>query len=312
MRRSIPLFAVLLFLVFAGPSRIAPKFGLTGGPIILNAAPVVLDPRDPRRRRVGELTFLRGWDLTSTSEDLGGLSALRPWHGRWLAVQDTGALVDFSPARRDARIIPLAPRCNPHRLKLGRDTEGLDTDGTHIWVSAEWHNTICRLDPDGVQTGIQPPDMADWPRRSGPETLLRLRDGRFLVLPEDASFPALLFPGDPVSGVKPAKLRYRPPDGYWPTDAVELPDGRIIILNREFGLHGFAVKLVLFDRIPARGTQQGRTLATLATLAAPLTHDNFEGIAARREGSATILTIVSDNNYSWWQRTLLLEFQLDD
>ena len=151
--------------------------------------------------------------------------------------------------------------------------------------------------------------MAGWPRYSGPETLLRLSDGRFFVMPEDADHAALLFPRDPVSGAKPRALKYTPPAGYSPTDAAELPDGRIVILNRAFGLHGFAVKLVLFDGIPMRGTLQGRTIATLAR---PLVHDNFEGIAARREGRATILTLVSDNNNSWWQRTLLLEFRLDD
>lgn len=309
VRRLLPIAALILLGVVVGRSSLPPQSGLVGGAIRIVAKPVALDPHDPNRRRVGALTFLRGWALTSPSTEFGGLSGLRPWRGRWLAVMDTGALIVFMPGDRHAEVVPLSPRCRPGRVRMGRDTEGLDTDGRSIWISAEWHNTICRRDLGGRQTGIRPAAMADWPRTMGPETLLRLRDGRFLVMPEDADYAALLFPRDPVSGATPRTPTYTPPGGYSPTDAAELPDGRIVILNRALGWHGFAAKLVLIDTIPARGTLQGRTIATLA---APLIHDNFEGVAARREGGATVLTLVSDNNHSWFQRTLLLEFRLDD
>ncbi len=308
MRRLLPIAAVILLGLMVGRSSLPPRSALHGGPITIEAKAVKLDPERADVQRVGELTFLRGWALTSPSREFGGLSALRVWHERWLAAMDTGALVLFSPGAVQGLIIPLNPRCQPKRLRMGWDTEGLDTDSRSVWISSEWHNAICRRDPDGVQTGVRPAAMVDWPRYGGPETLLRLRDGRFLVLPEDAHFPALLFPGDPVSGVRPRALRYAPPAGYSPTDAAELPDGRIVILNRALGIGGFAAKLVIFDRLPARGKVQGRTIAMLA---APLIHDNFEGIAARREGDATVLTLVSDNNNSWLQQTLLLEFRLD-
>jgi hypothetical protein len=38
--------------------------------------------------------------------------------------------------------------------------------------------------------------------------------------------------------------------------------------------------------------------------------DNMEGLAVHQEGGRTILTIISDDNFSPWQRTLLLEFEL--
>lgn len=309
VRRLLLIFVLIVLALAIGRSSLPAVTGLRGGPITVTATPVPLDPHDPRVRRVGVLTYLRGWQLTASSAEFGGLSALRAWRGRWLAVQDTGALVTFSPDDPAGEIIPLSPRCEPNRVRLGRDLEGLDTDRRSIWVSSEWHNTICRRDADGVQRGIRPAAMHDWPRNSGAETLLRLHDGRFLVIPEATTRAALLFSGDPVRGGQPAKLRYTPPAGYRPTDAAELPDGRIVILNRALGLSGFSAKLVLFDGLPARGALHGRTIATLA---APLIHDNFEGIAARRDGHATVLTIVSDDNYSRFQQTLLLEFRLDD
>jgi hypothetical protein len=308
VRRILPLSLIGLLVLALAQSSLPPKLGPRGGTIDITATPVSLDPGNPGARRAGDTVFLRGWHLTSTSAEFGGLSAIRAWNGRWLTVEDTGALVFLSPAERTAELVPVHPRCLPGRVRLGRDLEGLDTDGRSIWVSAEWHNTICRLDPNGKQFGVRPAAMAHWPRYSGPETLLRLRDGRFLVLPEIADHAALLFDGDPVRGAKPTPLRYTPPDGYSPTDAAELPDGRIVILNRALTLRGFATKVVLFDGLPAKGIVQGRTILSLA---APLIHDNFEGIAARREGDATVLTLVSDDNNMWFQRTLLLEFRLD-
>ena len=53
----------------------------------------------------------------------------------------------------------------------------------------------------------------------------------------------------------------------------------------------------------------GRTRGS--TLASPLIHENFEGIAATREGAATIIWIVSDDNQLWLQRSLLLKFRLE-
>ena len=54
---------------------------------------------------------------------------------------------------------------------------------------------------------------------------------------------------------------------------------------------------------------RGRSIAALAP---PLVHDNFEGMAITREGGATILWLVSDDNQSMLQRTLLLKFALEE
>lgn len=49
---------------------------------------------------------------------------------------------------------------------------------------------------------------------------------------------------------------------------------------------------------------------TLAALLPPLTLDNFEGIAVREEQGRTYLYIVSDNNFSSRQRTLMMKFEV--
>ena len=47
----------------------------------------------------------------------------------------------------------------------------------------------------------------------------------------------------------------------------------------------------------------------IATFRAPLSGDNFEGLAVRQEGEKTFLYIVSDDNFSASQRTLLMKFE---
>jgi hypothetical protein len=38
--------------------------------------------------------------------------------------------------------------------------------------------------------------------------------------------------------------------------------------------------------------------------------DNMEGLAVHQDGGQTILTLISDDNFSFIQRTILLEFAL--
>ena len=38
--------------------------------------------------------------------------------------------------------------------------------------------------------------------------------------------------------------------------------------------------------------------------------DNMEGMALHRDGRETVVTMISDDNFSAFQRTLLLEFAL--
>ena len=36
----------------------------------------------------------------------------------------------------------------------------------------------------------------------------------------------------------------------------------------------------------------------------------MEGISVHRSGDEVVLTLISDNNFSGWQRTMLLQFSL--
>lgn len=196
----------------------------------------------------------------------------------------------------------------------------VDPASGRVWVGFERANEIWRYAPGlGLPAAdVAPRAMRDWEDNGGAESLVRLHDGRFLVIaetdPKHGATPrdALLFDGDPVARPdRGVRFRYRPPDGYDPSDATELPDGRVLVLNRRFVLpFGWRAVLTVID---PRRVRPGQVVtgAEVARFAPPLTTDNYEGLAITREGNVTILWMVSDDNQLVLQRTLLMKFRLD-
>lgn len=318
MRRFVALTALLLL---AGAEQIpaAPA----GADARIGAERVPLDPTQPNRRRVGELQFLDGWALRSGDPRFGGISAMHVEGGRVLAVNDTGTVFRFAVPGRGSdavsiRALPAGP--GESAIKINRDVESLAVNDNRAWmgfeqVNAIWCYRLPGLEPIG---SAQPPAMQDWPRNEGPEAMVRLRDGRFLVFAEDKKRPdgttaALLFDRDPIQpGATPVEFGYRAPPDYVPTDATELPDGEILILNRKFRVGGGVSAKLVIAALPA--PQPGAVIAgrEIAALVSPLTVDNFEALSVTRERGRTIVWIASDDNFAAWQRTLLLKFALVD
>lgn len=288
---------------------------------LVTATPVPLDPDDPGRRRVGGLIFLRGWILESNEPRFGGISAMHVENGQIVALSDVGVLLRFGSPRRPGAhpldIRPLGRRAEAG--KLSRDSEALVVRGAHAWIAFERRNRVARLDRNWSEEAAErPAPMRSWGSNSGPEAMVRLTDGRFLVFAEgrsrgDPLSAVLLFDGDPAEAeTAVAELRYRRPSGYRVTDAALLPDGRLLVLNRRTSwLGGFAAKLVIADvrSLRAGAIVEGREIAELR---APLAVDNMEALSVTREDGRTIVRIASDDNFMAIQRTLLLEFALEE
>ena len=285
--------------------------------------PLTLDPSHPGVRRVGDLIFLAAWELGSGNPDFGGISALTALPGgRFVGVSDAGTLIGFGLTGNDQTnrpfIAPLPESQGPGKTFEDRDSEGItfDADSGQFWVSYEAKHAIRRFSRSFARSNgiVRPAEMQRWSDNKGAETIIRLRDGRFIVIAEGLDndvHQGLLFSGDPVEpGTSISKFSYRPPPGYRVTDGTMLPDGGLLILNRTIGFpKGFAAKLAVVDpEIVKAGAMLTGTV--IATLTSPLLVDNMEGLATTREGGDTVIWLVSDNNFNIWQRTLLMKFRL--
>lgn len=335
MRILFVILAVLLIVPgWTGEQRLA----LLGDKPQLIATRVALDPADPRRVRLGALTYLGGVQLRSIDPAFGGYSALgvvRQADGnRVTMLSDGGNVVaftlgdDWTPRRLRFLNLPAGPGIGWE--KRDRDTESMVVDAAtgRIWVGFERYNAVWRYAPGFARAEAQrvPAAMASWPVNGGPESMAALPDGRFVVIGEQRHVPrqrwrgseadrlqsrdALIFPGDPID-TAPARFAYLPAGRYDPADATALPNGNLLVLDRAFRLpYRFSNRLSL---VPAAAIRSGHAArgSLLATLDAPLIHDNFEGLATTQEGGATIVWMVSDDNQSVLQRTLLLKFRLD-
>lgn len=327
MRRLLP--SVLLIL-FTAPSYSGeePRVRFSG-PAEMTATRVAIDPGDPSRSKVGELTYLGGVQLKSHAPAFGGFSAMRVEGDRFTLLSDGGHVVRFAMDAefRVSRVSfgELFDGPGTGWQKSDRDSESLTRDPAtgQSWVGFEQSNTIWRYDARGkAEARLAPLSMIRWHSNGGPEAMVRLKNGHFIVISETTSprgdreetrREAVLFRGDPTHPRTPTvTFAYRPPAGYDPTDMAELPDGRLLILNRRLNLSTalFTAKLVVVDPVPIKANTvlAGREIAAFAP---PLLRDNMEALAVTQEKGATIIWIASDDNRAWFEKSLLFKFRLD-
>lgn len=284
--------------------------------------PIPLDRDQPERKRFGDLTLLGGWKLTSNNARFGGISSMRMADGAVTALSDAAFIFQFSfDGRRQQSELLSRPLPGIYTSpEPDRDSESMTMDPAtgNVWVGFEASNSIRRFSPGLAEkrAWVAPPGMKHWEENAGPEAMVRLTDGRFIVISEDypgpnGSIEALLFPGDPIrNGKRSLRFYYKPPKGFSATDAAQLPDGRILVLNRYFSVFdGVAAALVIFDPLEIQAGQivPGRLVAMLAP---PLNIDNMEALSVEQRDGRTIVWIASDDNFNPLQQNLLFEFEL--
>lgn len=269
------------------------------------------------------LSLVNGWVLSSDHPDFGGYSALVPLpDGMMLAWSDRR---DFLLFRRPDLGRAPARMGRPEQDPVGPywhwDFEAATRDPAtgRQWLAIETTNAIRRLDadlrPDG---GVQPEELKNWPVNRGAEAMVRLADGRFIVLGEGVNLPGprlspgVLFAGDPVDGASAIRFAFTRQGRFHPTDMAQLPDGRAVILQRQIepGLPPFGAMLAIADPAAIRENEPW-PWQTLAPLAPPLPRENYEGLAVTPAPDGGVhLWIISDDNQSSVQRTLLWQLHL--
>lgn len=305
--------------------------------IDVTARPIMFFSRaEPSRTVFGPLTFRGGLVLTSENPNFGGISGLRiADDGRLTAVTDrafwlTGKLAyeGTAPgALADAAMFPVLG-ASGKRLSgtMLSDTEGLELDGTTAWVGIERKHQVVRFDlSKGVATARAaavsgPKGFRELPFNEGIEALGIVpggaEQGTLLVVSEagldDAgNHRAWLLPGNTKK--KPRALSVKRRDEYAITDLAFLSGGDLVVLERRyrppFGLH------MRMRRIPQASIAEGAVIDGGVLIEASIADeiDNMEGLSVHRgTDGGDVLTLISDDNFNGFQRTVLLQFRIAD
>ncbi len=265
------------------------------------------------------------WQLSSRNSNFGGYSALLAVEqGQMLALSDKGYQMRFAPPGAQQTTPKLARIAADYAMfKENRDAESAtrDPESGIVWIGWEHDNAISRHSARLTSLAkVRPPSMQGWTHNSGPEAMVRLTDGRFVVLQEGETsrferrrHGGVLFSGDPTGTAKATRFIFQADPGFKPTDMAELPDGRVLILLRGISWWppSFESRIMLAD---PRAIRQGKSWQSklVARLPPSLPVDNFEGLAivAGEKGRATVW-LISDDNGAAMQRTLLWKLSLD-
>ena len=289
-----------------------------------------LDPYQPKRTGFGRLVWRGGVVIRHPDDRFGGLSGLHVSRdGKTMtAVTDRGDWVTATLQYAEGRLaglsnLSISPIYGADGRAVGGqsgDAESIAPDGDGgFFIAFERRHRISRYagGDNGEWLRATPTETfapkAKWrlPTNGGYEGLTRLCDGRLLAIAEMRKPRAEVVRAWLRHGGEWKRLYYSADGSFLPTGMATLPDCSVLVLERRFNLaDGLGIRLmrVSADAVRAGATLRGTEIARLET---PLTIDNMEGIAARRgDAGETILYLVSDDNFSPLQRTLLLMFEL--
>lgn len=266
------------------------------------------------------LEFASSISLERSDDRFGGLSAIEldDRGDTFVAVSDRGNFVEGAITRRDGRIVGVDfGEIKPVRKIDGNpvtsanfDAEGLAIGSNGVaFISFEGFHRVRRYPSlDGAAENLPGhPDFQALQTNSSLEALAIDGLGRLYTVPERSGNLERPFP------------LYRFADGRWDRfGSIERlgeyliagadigPDGKFYLLERGFRGIAFSTRIRRFS-IGANGLIDGETLL----ISDYGRHDNLEGISVWRDDENIIrVTLVSDDNFRFFQRTELVEYLL--
>lgn len=302
--------------------------------IEVNARPLPsFDTRDRSRVRFDALEYRSGLILTSSFRGFGGLSGLRldPKGERFIAISDKGSWFTGRIVYRgremtgleDVEASPmLGPDGRPITARGWFDSETIALDGSFVYVGLERVNQLLRFDFSKGFTRSRgevvplPPAARKLPYNKGIEALVMVPKGQplagtLIAISErglDAAGNILAFL---IGGKTPGQFSVRRTENFDVSDATLLPSGDLLVLERKFSLLGgvgIRIRSIALKTVAPGAAVDGPAIFT-ADLGNEI--DNMEGIDSHVTPKGdTVLTMVSDDNFSMIQRNLLLQFTL--
>ena len=266
--------------------------------------------------------LLGSFHWTFPKDYFGGMSGIdvTPDGQRFVAIGDNGQIIEGTIQRDGDRVTAMefpyvgrllttaGERVQDERMT---DSEGiaLGPDGrihvsfertTRVWSYRDWLATA-------QQTWGDPYFDRFW-FNGGPEALAVDQESALYVVPEKRIWPWERRWIYRFNGERWERWHRYPGRGrYKPVGADIGPDGRFYFLERRFiPLLGFKSRVRRFE-IGRAGLVVEETIVDTGFG----THDNLEGLAVWAEpGGAIRLTMLSDDNYSRFQRTEIVEYRL--
>ena len=334
-RRAALVFALFISLGLFASAQPIPRSADAPVRIEVRAKPITaFQPGEPSRTRFGALTFRGGIELTSPYPEFGGISAIRVQEdgANFLAVSDKGYWLRGRIAydgTRPAAIMDaeMAPALGPDGKTLASrgwyDTESIAQDGGTVWLGIERVNRIVRFDlgRHGLLARGEPipvpPGIQRLPYNKGLECLVFVprdlpRGGTLIAISErgldrDGNLQGFLLDGASWSEFSVKRL-----GAFDVSDCAVTPNGDLLVLERSFSRLagvGMRIRRVPFVSVAPRATVDGPAL-----IEADMNYqiDNMEGLSVHRAaGGELVLTLISDDNFSMIQRTILLQFTLE-
>lgn len=303
--------------------------------VSISSRPIAsFEPRNATKTRFGQLIFRGGLQLSGSHPRFGGFSGLwrSPDGDRIVAITDNGFWLTAKVVRSNQGKLAgldeaeLAPILGASGKPLHRsryfDTESLAILGGTAFIGVERTHDILRFDfaRHGVEARAQlvpvPPAAKRLPSNRGFEAIGVLPAshplaGALIAISERSGREDEPTTGFILGGRQPGTLQVIRRDGYDITDLAFLPGGDMLLLERWYKpLRGVGMRI---RRIAGAIIRPGAKLDGPILIEADLGQeiDNMEGMAVHQEGGRTIVTLISDDNFSTFlQRTVLLEFEL--
>lgn len=281
------------------------------------------------------LTFVGGLELSSSEPLFGAFSSIRFRDAEhFLGVFDTGYFIDGRIVRdtagrlsgvADVRLAPMLDeegRVSPSKYLV--DAESLALDGDRAYVGFEQRHRVVSYAPSSDLGHAQasaplplPFDVNQLRSNGGIEALVLSPSasplaGALLALSEKSVDENGNNYAGVLSGPLQGEFRVKPHDGFEITDGAFLPNGDLLLLERRFSIAtgvGMRLRRIEGDTIRPGAVVDGKIIFEADNRSQI---DNMEGMdAVVAEDGSVHLIVVSDDNHSILQRTLMLEFRLE-
>lgn len=318
-------------------SVVAP-FGMAASTldVTVTSRPIAVFKVGSNEKRFGRLEFVGGLIMSSSEPLFGAISSIRfmPDGKNFLAVLDTGHWMSGSIERgasgvlsglSNVHIDPMLDRNGREaKRKVDMDAEGLALRADKALVSFEQKPRIDIYAYEDRATarpmGRLPHLISDREFRSnaGMETLALSTaagplEGAMVTIAEASVDSRGDLLAAILEGPRKGRFTVAKHSAFSVTDGAFLPNGDLLLLERMFDLAegvGMRIRLVDADAIKPGAVVDGDVLIQ-ADLSNQI--DNMEGIdVIKAADGSTRLILVSDNNHSFLQRNIMLEFKLVD